>query len=450
MMWVTVRVYEGWDPFRATGAGDGRRSGLRSWDTFGAVLVCVLTGLAGIYYAFFSCFLLMATGVRVAFRERRWGGLLTPALLVACVAASTAAGLSPALVYQAREGKNPKVAKRLTVEAEVYGLKASEMLMPAYQHRLAWMRKLRAKWFSPYRPNTGSLDMVPLGVLGSVGFLYLIGRFLWWRPAGAEQPVDGLAYLNVMALVLASVGGVGAFFNHYVSPLIRCYDRISILIAFFSLAALFLSLGSVVRAASRRVRFGYLAVLAGLFYVGMYDQTAGPQRTAYPALAQTHASDRDFGRRMEAALPPGSMVYQMPYIAFPEGNPVHTLWSYEQFRPYFHTRTLRWSHGAIAGRASDGWLESVSKLPLPEALERLALAGFKGIHLDRRGFVDSGAKAEAELARLLGGAPLVSRNGLQTFFDMTRYVQDTHDRLGDREWEQRRAGLSVPAPVHRP
>ena len=140
----------------------------------------------------------------------------------------------------------------------------------------------------------------------------------------------------------------------------------------------------------------------------------------------------------------------MPHMSFPEKEPIHQLGSYEQFRPYFHTRTLRWSYGAIESRESDRWLAAVDKLPLPEALERLALAGFEGIHLDRRGFVDSGAKAEAELARLLGGAPLVSLNGLQTFFDMTRYAQDTHDRLGDQEWAKRRAGISVPAPVHRP
>ena len=120
LVWVALRLYLGWDPLRRA----------RRRDVLVAALVCVLTGLAGIYYAFFSCFLLLAAGVRLAIRERRWRAMLAPALLVACVSASVTAGLYPALAHRAREGKNPRVANRSPVMAEMFALKVSEMLMP--------------------------------------------------------------------------------------------------------------------------------------------------------------------------------------------------------------------------------------------------------------------------------------------------------------------------------
>jgi phosphoglycerol transferase len=454
MILVILRVYLGWGLFRTGAADDGRRPRLLSWEVAGAVLVCLLTGLAGIYYAFFSCFLLLAAGVRVAFREGRWRALLTPALLAGCVTAAAAAALAPALVHQRQVGKNPWTAKRLPCEAELYGLKVTEMLMPPANHRSQAMQQLRVRWFDGIRPMTSSVVVLPIGALASAGFLLLLGRFLWYRPTEREGPADGLAYLSVMAVGLASVGGFGALFAYFVSPMIRCYDRFSILVAFFATAGLFLALGAVGRAARGGwPRAAYLSALAALLTAGLYDQIA---RIHFPIPYADRAamlrSDRDFARRIEDALPPGAMVYQMPYMPFPEACPVHQLGSYELFRPYFHTRTLRWSHGAVFGREAHRWLEAVSLLPLPEAAERLALTGFRGVYLDRRGFVDGGAATESELTRLLGVEPMVSPNRLQTFFDMTGYAQGVRDRLGDRAWQERRAAALaalVPGPSRR-
>ena len=65
----------------------------------------------------------------------------------------------------------------------------------------------------------------------------------------APGPVDGLVTLNLAALLLATTGGLGAVFGFAVSPLIRCYNRMSIFIAFFALAAVALGLARVVRSA---------------------------------------------------------------------------------------------------------------------------------------------------------------------------------------------------------
>ncbi len=141
------------------------------------------------------------------------------------------------------------------------------------------------------------------------------------------------------------------------------------------------------------------------------------------------------------------MVYQMPYVPFPENVPVQNLTDYELLRPFFHTRTLRFSYGAMKGREVSRWQADLATRPLPEALERLAFAGFGGVYLDRAGFADAGAATEAELSRLLGVQPLVSRSGRQTFFDMTAYARDFRGRFTDAEWEAKKESVLHPVDV---
>ncbi len=339
----------------------------------------------------------------------------------------------------ARHGKNPETAARLPVEADIYGLNVSEMLLPVQGHRLRSLARLHDRFLAPPRRPTGGAALVALGTLGSVGFFYLIGRFLW-RRGKVERADDALAFLNVSAVLLGTVGGFGSLFAFYVTPMIRCYDRLSIFIAFFALAGLFLlvqrTLGRFVK--GRRTAAAYGAGLLGLLVLGACDQTSACFIPPYAATRDRVASDADFGRRIEAVLPAGSMVYQMPYVPFPEHGPVQGLADYELLRPCFHTRTLRWSYGAMKGREVSRWQADLESRPLPDALERLALAGFRGVYLDRAGFADSGAATEAELSRLLGAAPLVSRSKCQTFFDMTGYIQQLRGRFTNEEWEAKK------------
>ncbi len=132
------------------------------------------------------------------------------------------------------------------------------------------------------------------------------------------------------------------------------------------------------------------------------------------------------------------MVYQMPYVAFPESAPVNNLTDYELLRPFLHTKTLRWSYAAVRGRETARWQADLATRPLPEIVETLALAGFRGVYLDRAGFADGGAGTEEELSCLLGVEPMVSRNGRQTFFDMTAFAEALRGRFTDQEWEAKR------------
>ena len=150
MLWVILRVCIGRNPLlRVDPAGGPPRWRLRSWQAAGAALLCVLTGLAGVYYAFFSCFFLLAAGARAAVRERRWALVGAAAVLVLLVGGAVAVALAPTKLRVALHGQNREVASRLPAEADAFGLSVSEMLLPVYHHRIGFL----APWWIASRPR---------------------------------------------------------------------------------------------------------------------------------------------------------------------------------------------------------------------------------------------------------------------------------------------------------
>ena len=446
MILLIVCVGMGRHPFlRPNPDGVAPRWRFLTWEAVGAAGLCVLSGLNGAYYAFFFCFFLLAAGARAAFRDRKWAPMLVAGLLMLLTAASLGAALAPTFLGKARDGANPETAARSPGEADLFGLSISEMLLPTNGHCVPVLARLRDRYQAAIgRRPTGEEWSEPLGVVGAAGFLWLFGRFLLRRRGKVERVEDQLAFLNAAAVGLGTVGGFGACFAFFVSPMIRCYNRISIFIAFFALAGLFLALHRLA-AHSIRGRWGRLAFAAGLaslLVLGLWDETSPRWIPNYALAKKEYADDAEFGQRVEAVLPAGAMVYQLPYMPFPENGPLCNLADYDLLRPYFHTRTLRFSYGAMKGRDTSRWQATLAHRPLPQALEQLALSGFSGVYVDRSGFADGGTALEAELSRLLGVEPMVSRGGGQTFFDMTAYTRAFRARFPDEAKEARRATAS--------
>ena len=92
----------------------------------------------------------------------------------------------------------------------------------------------------------------------------------------------------------------------------------------------------------------------------------------------------------------------------------------------------------MKAREAARWQAVLVDQPMPDIVEKLAFAGFRGVYLDRAGFADSGAGAEEELSCLLNVEPLVSLSGRQSFFDMSTYVNALHQRFTDAEWEDQK------------
>ena len=60
-------------------------------------------------------------------------------LFIGLIFASEVANFAPSLLYLHHHGANPEGMTRQPAEAEIYGLKLVQMLLPTTDHRLPWL-----------------------------------------------------------------------------------------------------------------------------------------------------------------------------------------------------------------------------------------------------------------------------------------------------------------------
>jgi hypothetical protein len=415
---------------------------LTSRESLRAVGLCLLIGSGGIYYAYFSCFLLLIAGIVGGLNRRRLYPVVASCLLICVICSSVGANLMPKILHDLRHGPNARGMLRSPFEAELYGLRLATMLLPSSVHRIGVLRELRSAYIQAFAPVTAGameVESATLGVLGSVGFLLLIGRLLAVRRRTAPGVPDALAVLNLFAVLLAVAGGFGPLVNFLGSPMIRCYDRISIFIGFFAFCSLAI-VADRIRSplVAKRSVLAYHVALGCALILGLLDEVGPAFVPAYAELKQVFKSEAEFVHQVESVLPRRAMVFQLPSIRFPEVPPVGTMRSYDPFRAYLHSRHLRWSHGTIPGREADGWRARIADMPPDEQAPTLVYSGFRGIWIDRGAYPDRGADLEARLTRIVGSGPMVSGDGRYSLFSLTDYAKALRSRCTEAEWLARR------------
>jgi phosphoglycerol transferase len=392
---------------------------MRAHKLIPGLLICVLiASTGGAYYSFFAIWLLASAALFLAVRHRSFIRMITPAILIVVIFGVFLANMAPNLIYFLKHGRTD-VAERKAAEAEVYGLKIAQLLLPASDHRVKSLADFKARYdLSPL--NTENVDST-LGFIGGFGFLFLIGWLLYRKGRDElDQPpalFNHLSMLNASAVLIGTVGGFGSVFAHLISPQIRAYNRISVFIAFFSFFAVALLLDLLSRrffqSGSRRKIF-YVLILT-LTALGALDQTGRRSRPDYNDVKAEYLSDREFIRRIESAMPRDAMIFQLPVQNFPEGE------SKDHLKAYLHSDSLRWSFGAIDLREGANWQATVAAAPVNEMIDTIALAGFSGVYIDRAQYQDKGAKIEAAISGLLQSAPWVSGNQRLSFFSLIEY-----------------------------
>ena len=187
-------------------------------------------------------------------------------------------------------------------------------------------------------------------------------------------------------LAFYTKGGLGSVVALFLTPQIRTWSRLVVLIGLFGLLAvgLWLTPGPR-RSAPRR-----LAVAAGVILLGVLDQTNPGVAPDYQALRATQ-QDRARAFTDRACASPRRRrcaVFQLPVTRFPEEPPPGRMGDYDHLLPALASPAdLAWSYGAMRGTARADW-----QLALPVGdtargcVEDLAAAGFCAVEVEPDGY----------------------------------------------------------------
>jgi phosphoglycerol transferase len=233
----------------------------------------------------------------------------------------------------------------------------------------------------------------------------------------------------VSAVLLATVGGFGALFSYVVNPQLHGYQRMSIFCALFGLVTVIWLLHSATARIGRpRVRQAVILSTAALLLVlGLADQTTRKYVPDYGAEKAAYARQEAYGGAVQAAVAPGTMIFQFPLSAFPFDNGKI---GYDHFQLYLHTHGLHWSDPTMINRPACQWQMRIAALPPEEMLRALVEAGFGGLLVD----VKMNDPKERELVRYateLTNAPPLYDGTTRYLFDLRGY--DTHRESHPRQ-----------------
>lgn len=392
-IWMALLVTADRPPFFTTG-----RWGVAGWPVWLAAAVVASTS---IYYTFFALVLIASAGCLESIRTMLWRSFISAMLVSSLVAVFLVANLTPSLLYRAENGTHSKVAVRPLGEIDMFSLRPVQLLLPTTGNHLPALSELTRK-YEAGAPFVNENRTSYLGLLGAIGFFFLLVTLVaGHRLIRENHPIGVAARINVIALSLSIAGGGGMILGLLSSPQFRALNRMSVVIAFVSIAGLMLLLDSLARRIPAQSRVRLLIVVSVLLVAfGLWDQVPLNARPDTPKLAAEFNSDHAFVRNIEALLPDQALVLQWPYTPFPETESRFKETLYSHLRGYLHGTKLRWSYGGMKGRMSDSWHASLAQLPLAEQIRIAKISGFRGIWVDRRAISDRAVALEAGLHAL--------------------------------------------------
>ena len=392
---------------------------------------CIFAASSGIYNAFFACYFLMVAGIALSIDKSIWKPIKKALLFIAVIIITVLINTAPAMQQAHTNGTNLELANREASDSEIVGLKISQLLLPIDSHRVHFMKVLR-KHYDSTAPLVNENNTATLGLIGSMGFIFLI-LVLFARKRLESNSLYLFSRLNLAAVLLGSIGGLGALYSYIVSPTIRSYNRISVFIAFFALSIFFLWLQTYLQ--NKPINKKSYALIAIFFlWLGLYDQVPVKNKPDYLNITRSYQSDEKIVNQIEQVLAKNSMIFQLPVTPFPENPTVNTMKDYELFRPYLHSHTLHWSYGAVRGRKVIKWQQVVASKSVSDMLDELAYAGFTGILIDRNGYADQANALEKQLTSLLKQLPVVSDDNTFLFYDLRNYVNNIQNIMPKDEW----------------
>ncbi|MDQ6697570.1 MAG: hypothetical protein M3Z46_08950 [Actinomycetota bacterium] len=410
------------------------RDNLRLKRIIGALAICVVIGATETMTTAFTAVLLLSAALISAIRWKELSRLLVSAVMVAMILGTFVAGTLPTFNYYRIHGTNKTAARRLVTEGEVYGLKLSRLVTPQGGDRI--------KLFSDLGEETQKDSRVPsesgqaLGLLGTAGFLGALygaltnglrrptGRRDLRRPDDRAALWDHAGLVTVLAVLFGTIGGFSILVSVAGFSQIRVWNRISMIIAFFALvvvASWSERLVGWVRQKSWPSRPVLGCVAVAVLAFGLFDGIP-PGHPPYAQINSSWRRDATFVQAIEAQMPAGTAIFQLPVLAFPEVVPPGRMNDYDPLRGFLHDDgSLRWSYGAIKGRPNADWQVRLRDQIGPiGALPSLLGLGFTGLWVDTYGY-PAGSEEIADIQGVVRVEPIRSTDGRFLFYDLRPY-----------------------------
>lgn len=385
------------------------------------ILMMLLLGMDGVYYAFFSCVFLGVALLYNFINKRGARNIIGCLLSIVLVVAGLLVSALPNILYWMKNGTAGDTIVRQLQDVPQYALRIVQLILPTVEHRFSLFAGIQER-YSGMVPANENVS-VALGLIFSIGYLALWLSILKKEQREADSVWHSLVTLTICGTLYATVGGLieaqGLLFT-----IIRCSNRICVFLAFFACVAVAKLLQRIWERYSLVRTKRAVLILLGILCVGIFDQTPQIDAEEYYNNQYDINCVKEFVQEIEKAEP-DIAILQFPYSVYPEGGQMENMKGYSHSLLFACSDSLKWSYGAMRGRAADSVLYNLYQLDLPDMLEKAAQIGFGGICIDRWGYSQAYTEQlEWEIEALINREPIVSCDGRYVFYSLKKYIAD--------------------------
>lgn len=415
------------------------------------VSFCILIGLNGLYYAFFSGILIIFAGILRLIDEKRWDGIvLAIEFSVIIMALSVFFIAVIPYIFDGGETFAQMQATRRVQNVIRYGLRIFAMLFPIPGHRIPFLRNFTAKYYTDLEV-VDEYAWEPMGLLMSCGFL--ISLFVvFFREKIKELPdnIWRISQINLFTVLLAVTGGFSVFIGIFVTHDVRCYCRMGVFIALYSDLVICILLEKIFRKYSIK-RIFQLIGCTMLMIVAVFDQTSN-DFAQYHQFDMAHNvydrsvsdintayySEKDFVDKVEEFLGEDKAVWM--YTSMNYGRPGKVVFS--SLRGMTVSQTLNWNAG-FNDSDYGVMVQALESKSIEEMLETVAVLGFSGIIVDRYGFNQNAQFNEIKnkIDSISDVEPVINNTGNLFFWNMSEWMEERRDTYDDSYIDELRETL---------
>ncbi len=374
------------------------------------IILAAILASSGAYYTYFSIFL-VTVGFLISFVKKFDKKVLVNYLFFVClVGVIFIANLLPSIMYSTQYGRNYNTTTRFPSEAETYGLKIIQLLLPIEDHNLPIFNKITKKYITYAPPGSFNESRYSsLGIIALLGFMYLLYVAIIENKRGDNLKLFSIFTLSL--ILLATVGGFSTILSLYINPIFRSVNRVSIFIAFISLAAFALLVQKI------EIKKRYLTFLIwGIIPLAIFDQVSIGSMGNFRNTPENYQDLVTFVDSIENSLEKDDRVYTLPFGGYPEGSEKSLM------KLALISNDIKWSTGASKWRSTNYWQYEVSKKDPKDFLKSIIARGFLGLVID----VEKESEIYKKQLKEILGEYHLSLDDKYIFYNLNEYKKEKH------------------------
>lgn len=280
-------------------------------------------------------------------------------------------------------GPNIKAVGRNLAALEVYGMKMPELFLPPSGHRIEVFSNFAMSQYYHKAYVRGESWSSYIGIIGLIGFLILIFNFIKSIRHGWKK-LEIVTLISINWIFLYSlIGGINLILGVLNFQIFRAPNRFSIYI--YTIILLYLCIKS------SRIRNNLLRwVISGfILFVGLFDNLPKINHSFQEPIRKIVNEDIKMGNSLMNNLEKGDMVFQFPFMEFPEVGPIKKMGDYEHLRAFLNTKDIKFTYGNGKGRGIELWQSKIELDYDGQFIDQIESYGFSAIYFNKKAYDES-------------------------------------------------------------